>query len=341
MKKVLTTIAVMLVALTLCISFAACKGDSQNGEIVDVDFGTVLKDYLVYPDAVNVDSIENGRDGAKESPVDVSAIYENESLGTADKIAKMVYGATINEIACDHFAYFTHKVGSTNLGSNQGTLVYQRLRRQSDEIKDDITIKLPVNHNFNSIAANFVTSADIRYIAEGLYSRMNNDSPITYNFKTGLLEVKDWKIQKRSNWNSPQEASGSRSYDEAKKADINWTANDIVSEEGAKIEVKEEGGKKYYELTFSIDVEVANNDKLTIEWLENDNGGSNMKYEYCRMTVQIWECGLAKRYDIEESWNGKIQMFSGAAQNKQITVFSYSEADMDYSQSKKIKDSLK
>ncbi|MDE5548882.1 MAG: hypothetical protein K2J13_01375 [Clostridia bacterium] len=341
MKKALSAIALTLIISLLCVSFVACSGKSQNGDpVYDVDYSLVLSDYLEAPDAANVASIETKRDGAKEEidPVDVSAIYDdymNGDLTITEAIAQMVDGATKNEIVCDHFAYFTNKIGSTKLGGNEGSLVYQRLRKQTDSVKDDTTIKLPINHNFNSVASTFVTSADIRYISsEGKYYRMNNKSDIIYNFKTGILEVEKWKKQSAKNWNDSQLAIWSRSIEEARKTPINWETAGIVAKDGAELEYNEDGG--YYELTFSIDIKVANNDKSgknsTIKVLENDNGGSNMKYEYCKFKVQIWECGLAKRYDIDESWSGKIQMYSGSAQNKQVTVFSYSEKDcLDYS----------
>lgn len=346
MKKAFSVIAVALVIALLCATFAACA-ESQTGEIKDVDYSTVLKDYLKAPDGVNLESMESKRPDAKESPVNVTEIYEDDSLSIGDKIAEMIYGSTMNEIACDHFAYFTNKVGSTNLGSKEGSLIYQRLRRQSDDIKDDITIKLPINHNFDAAAASFVTSADIRYIKDGIYNRMQNKSDIKYNFKTGILEVAQWKKKSGSAyWNNTQSASGSRSLDEARKSTINWQTSDIVSEDGAKIEVKtDDNGNVYYELTLSIDVEVANKDKgsdnSTIGMLENDNGGSNMKFEYCNFVVQIWECGLAKRYDIDESWSGTIKIYKGSAKNKQTTVFSYSDADMDYSSTEEIYQAIK
>ena len=337
MKKALSVIALTLMLAILLVSFTACGG-SQNGEIVDVDYSKVLKDYLSAPDETNVDSIENGRDGAKEDPVNITAIYEDDTLSTTEKIAQMVDGATINEIACAYFAYFTNKVGSTNLGNNSGDLVYQRLRKQTDTVKDDTTIKLPLNHNFSGMASNFVTSATIRYVANGKYNRMEKKGDIKYDFKTGILEVNKWK--KGSKWNKNENAKDSRSYDEARKSVINWEADGIVSAEGAKIEYIENNGSPYYQLTFSIDIEVANADSTTIDRLENDNGGSNMKFEYCNFVVQIWECGLAKRYDIEESWSGKIQMYSGSAKNNQTTVFSYSQEDMDFSATEAIYKSI-
>lgn len=350
MKKALSAIAFTLIIAVLCVSFMGCA-NSQNGEIVyNVDYSKVLKDYQLYPDEVNVESMNSKRSGANATPVDITEIYEKylaDELFVDEAIAQMIDGATMNEIACDHFAYFTNKIGSTKLGSNEGSLIYQRLRRQNDVLKDDTTIKLPVNHNFNSTASTFVTSADIRYTSEGKYKRMNTkNSKIKYNFETGILEVEQWKKQSSKNWNKTEDAKGSRSYSEARKSVINWEKSGIVAEEGAKIELKyDDNNNAYYELTFSIDVEVANKDnngsESTIGRLENDNGGSDMKFEYCNFVVQIWECGLAKRYDIEESWSGKIAIYSGSAQSKQTTVFSYSLDDMDYSKTDAIYKSIK
>ena len=356
MKKALSAIALTLIIAVLCVSFAGCS-DSQKGDIVyDVDYSQVLKYYELAPDAVNVASMESQRDGAKVEPVNITEIYQDYqdgNLSISDAIAQMVDGATYNEIACDHFAYFTNKIGSTKLGSNEGSLIYQRLRKQNDLIKDDTTIKLPVNHNFDAIASTTVTAADIRYVSEGKYKRMNTaNKNIKYNFTTGILEVGQWKKESAGNWNKDEDAKGSRSYSEARKSVINWEMNGIVSAEGAKIELKQDDkGNAYYELTFSIDVDVANADKSdkddknnpthTINRLENDNGGSNMKFEYCNMVVQIWECGLAKRYDIDESWSGKIVAYSGSAQSKQVTVFSYAMDDMDSSKTDAIYKSIK
>lgn len=337
MKKTLTIIAVLAIVLTCSIAFAACTDPVVVEGIVPVDYSTVLNDYQKYPDAANVASME-----AVER--NVSDIYADTSLTDAQKVAEMMDRATLNEIDCEYFAYFMDKVGTTNLGKNSGTLIYQRLRRQSDTLKDDTTIKLPVNHNFDGLAASKVTSADIRYVKDGKYFRMDcKAEDLTYNTETGLLEGKNWKKQNRSNWDREESAKDSRSYDEARKTVINWSVEGIVDSEGITIELKtdETTGMKYYELTFSIDIDVANADSTTIDRLENDNGGMGMKFEYCNMKMQIWECGLAKYYEIEESWSGTIALvYTGSAQSTTKVVFSYSEADMDDSESLAIRDSI-
>ena len=335
MKKSLIVFAVLAIILTSCLAFTACS-DPLNVTIVPVDYSAVLNDYLEYPDEANVTSMQ---------AVDrnVADIYADASLTDAEKVAQIMDRATYNEMECEYFTYFMDKVGTTNLGDNSGTLLYQRLRRQSDTLKDDTTIKLPVNHNFDAMASSFVTAADIRYVKDGKYFRMDcGSSDMTYDSKTGLVVGSNWKKQSRGNWNKTENAADSRSYDEARKIAINWSAEGIVSAEGIAMEIKtdEATGKNYYELTFSIDVDVANADSTTIDRLENDNGGSGMKFEYCKFKVQIWDCGLAKYYEIDESWSGTIVMYSGSAQSVTKVVFSYSEADMDDSASLAIRDSI-
>ena len=339
MKKFLSVTLILALALTICFSFVACKG--QNVKIVDIDYSTVLADYLKYPDATNVASMN-------EISRNVAEILADDSLSDAEKIASAMYRSTYNEIECEYFAYFIDRVGETKLNSNHGQLVYQRLRRQSDTVKDDWTLKLPVNHNFITEAM-FVTSADIRYVTDGKYYRMTNKSDIIYNEETGLLEVESWKKQKSANWNQTQSAKDCRSYSEARKTCINWKVEGIVKSEGAKIESKtDDNGNKYYELTFSIDVAKANADDAyyndnkaensTIGMLENDNCGKGMKYEYCDLVVQIWECGLAKQYYVNESWSGTIQtVYKGSAKSVSKIVFSYSMADQDDSVTASIK----
>lgn len=335
MKKSLIVFAVLAIILTSCLAFSACS-DPLNITIVPVDYSAALNDYLKYPDEANVTSMQ-----AVER--NVADIYADASLTDAEKVAQIMDRATYNEIECEYFAYFVDKVGTTNLGNNSGTLLYQRLRRQSDTLKDDTTIKLPVNHNFDALASSSVTAADIRYVKDGKYFRMDcGSSDMTYDSKTGLVVGSNWKKQSRGNWNKTENAADSRSYDEARKTVINWSAEGIVDSENITIQSKvdENTGKVYYELSFSIDVDVANADSTTIDRLENDNGGSGMKFEYCKFKVQIWDCGLAKYYEIDESWSGTIVMYSGSAQSVTKVVFSYSEADMDDSASLAIRDSI-
>lgn len=335
MKKSLIVFAVLAIILTSCLAFTACT-DPLNITIVPVDYSAVLNDYLKYPDEANVTSMQ-----AVER--NVADIYADASLTDAEKVAQIMDRATYNEMECEYFAYFVDKVGTTNLGNNSGTLLYQRLRRQSDTLKDDTTIKLPVNHNFDALASSSVTAADIRYVKDGKYFRMDcGSSDMTYDSKTGLVVGSNWKKESRGNWNKTENAADSRSYDEARKTVINWSAEGIVDSENITIQSKvdENTGKVYYELSFSIDVDVANADSTTIDRLENDNGGSGMKFEYCKFKVQIWDCGLAKYYEIDESWSGTIVMYSGSAQSVTKVVFSYSEADMDDSASLAIRNSI-
>lgn len=339
MKKFLTIALILVLAMTVCVCFAACNKDIDEKDrikITQIDYSTVLADYLAYPDAANDESM-------KSITRNVKQIYEDSSLSNAQKAAQMMERATQNEIECEYFSYFRDQVGETKLNGNSGQLIYQRLRRQSDTVKDDITIKLPINATFDMTAKRATTAADIRYISNGMYNRMNNKSSIVYNTETGLLEVAQWKKQSDKNWNSPQEATGSRSYDEARKTCVNWTVENIVDSKDVTIQLKTDGnGKNYYYLKFSIDPTVANKDKTTIDRLENDNGGKGMKYNYCNFEMEIWENGLAKKYFIDESWSGTIAvLYKGSAQSKSTVIFSYSEKDMDYSNTEAIYQGIK
>ncbi|MDE5756809.1 MAG: hypothetical protein K2I23_06945 [Clostridia bacterium] len=344
MKKFLSVALVLAIALTMCLGFVACSGQNVD-KLTDIKYETILADYLEYPDAANLASMN-------AISRNVAEILADESLSTADRIAAAMYRSTYNEIDCEYFAYFIDRSGETKMNSNHGQLIYQRLRRQSDSVKDDWTLKLPINHNFDLIAQNTLTTAAIRYVKDGKYYRMSNNSDIVYNTETGLLEVEQWKKESNKNWNRDEDAKSSRSYKEARKTCINWKIEGIVKSEGAKIESKaDDNGNKYFELTFSIDVDKANADNAaydekkdensTIGMLENDNGGKNMTYEYCNLVVQIWDCGLAKQYSVSESWKGTIVAYSGSAQCESTIVFSYSMADQNDSVAASIKAGIK
>lgn len=342
MKKSLIAIVVLImIATTCCIAFAGCT-HSQNVTIKEnIDFSLALKDYQAYPNEANVNSM-------KDIQNNVASIFADTTLDDNDKVAKMMSRAIQNEIDCEYFAYFNSKVGTSKIGSNEGTLVYQRLRKQSDTVKDDTTIKLPVNHNFGSTEVSFVFGADIRYVRDNnKYYRMDTKiDNVTYNESTGIVEATGWDKQSAKNWNKSETAKDSRSYDEARKTAINFATEDIVdaSKEILIEEKTDANGNKYFSLTFSIDVEVANADSSTISTLEKDNSGKNMKFEYCDMVVEIWDCGLIKSYHIEESWSGKIGAaiiwYEGSAQSVTDIVYSYSEADQDHSNTEKIYQSV-
>ena len=340
MKKFLSVTLVLAIALTLSLSFVACKGDSQDvDKLTEIKYETLLADYLAYPDAANdakMDTIERN----------VTQIYNDSSLSDAQKIAQIMDRITNNEVECAYFSYFRNQVGETKLGNNHGQLIYQRLRKQSDTLKDDTTIKLPINHNFGATETGFVTSADIRYVNDGKYNRMTKKSDIVYNKETGLLEVAQWK--KHSKWNIDEDAKWSRSYSEARKTCVNWSVENIVdTSKTISMDIKTDAnGNEYYELIFSVNVDVANADPTTTSRLEEDNSGKNMRYNYCNLTVEIWKNGLAKRYVIDESWSGKIGAaivwYEGSAQSKSEIVFSYSKSDVDnYAKTDAIYQSLK
>lgn len=319
MKKILSITLVLAIALTMCFSFAACGQKVDN--FADIDYTNVLADHLEYPDEANIAAMN-------AVTRNVADIYADSTLTTAQKVAQMMARATQNEIECAYFAYFIDRMGETKMNSNHGQLIYQRLRRQSDTLKDDITIKLPVNHNFDAIASSTLTDAKIRYVKDGYYYKITNKSNIVYNEETGLLTVDSWK--RTSPWGEEQSAKGSRSFDEARKTCINWNAENIVDSTKTLTitEKTDKKGNAFYELTFSVDVAVANADAETIAMLENDNGGSGMQYQYCDFVVQIWKVGLAKFYNVKESWSGQIVMYSGSAQCESNIVFSYTENDL-------------
>ena len=49
-----------------------------------------------------------------------------------------------------------------------------------------------------------------------------------------------------------------------------------------------------------------------------------------REKLGLSQTGLAKRYNIKESWSGRIVAYSGSAQCESNIVFSYSERDQDH-----------
>lgn len=336
MKKIITAITVLMMVCTIgCIAIACDDGEYNVNEADGIP--SVLLDTEVAPDASVASSVNTP----------ILPFINDASLTDAEKIQKIMNAAEINESYASRFTYFNYTTGTTSIDGKSGTLIYQRLRKQTSNSKDDITLKLPINHNFGSSEVAFVRSAVIRYNPPGnTYYRMEADGEdIKYDSETGLLSVDNSAWKKKIGSFGTEGTITPGDVEDMKKTCTNWSCKNIVKADTAKIEKKTtEDGAVYYELTFEIDSAVANSDAATIDRLQQDNSGKNMSVNYIRMKVQMWECGLLKAYSTEESWNGKIGAvilwYEGSAESKANVVYSYSERDNDMSNTESIKNGL-
>lgn len=290
---------------------------------------------------------------------DLQSILEDSSKSNQYKAAAAVLFSTGNEVFVSNSAYFKYQVGTTNLGENSGTMIYQRIRREADHMKYDTTIKLPINHNFDSTAASFVTDATIRFEEGGLYHKITADSEnIQYNTETGMLEVAKSNWKKGDKWHKDSdytkyltEDNDDDSYSDVRKIQLyvgelkDTMANstvyaDLIDASTVTIEKKD----GYYEIYFEADIEKAANDTHTCNTLDKDNSGKGIKYESLKVTLQVWDCGLAKSFYIDESWSGKVGAaiiyYTGKANSTTMIKYGYDIKDSDCTYAKEIRSSL-
>ncbi|NCA66687.1 MAG: hypothetical protein EOM87_01335 [Clostridia bacterium] len=329
MRKILQNITILILCFILILAVSGCKEDI----IVDLPDDTiplytyVLLDGGIAPPAEVVES----------AIYDIDAVFADNELTTEEKVALMLKYSAYNETKAYRYSYFNSTIGTTSLSNNSGTLIYQRFRKQNLNAKYDVTLKLPVNHNFDAIAKFFVTDSTIRLVSEGKYFRMSGDDA-TY-CENGLLSSGGWK-KVSGKFNVNENISESQNYVDAQKSAINYDCTNIIAE-GAALELIESVEGNYYRLTFSVDIVVANNDSATTNKLKEDNGGNNMGYKYLNITADIWTSGFMRTYRAEESWEGNIKkIYQGTAQSNIYIVFSYSERDNDMSGGIAIKDGL-
>lgn len=293
-------------------------------------------------DEVNVSSLLNDVGVAPSDSVkatvryDVQSILDNDSYSDSYKAAAALLFATGNEVFCNQYTWFRSQIGSTDLGSNSGTLIYQRLRRETTDMKYDTTLKYPVNHNFNAIAVGFVTDAAIRYIREdGQYFRFKADGDFKYDEETGVVHMDKWTKHSNKHWNreGPTQNDVGGYLDLIKiNADMGElgntieesTVNDSLIDASTVKIIKNE---ETYTIKFSIDATKANADSKTTKSLDESNGGTGIKYDYCHVEIEMWHCGLNKSVKVNEKWNGKIVAYSGAAVADSLITYSYSDAD--------------
>ena len=336
-KKIITAMCVAVIVATFGAVLAGCGEDSLVADIPD-NIPNKLLDSEVAPDDVVAAT-------AKVSIVD---IVNDTALTNAQKIQKIMSATEQNEITAERFNYFQYKTGSTEIGGKSGTLIYQRHRKQNQECKDDITLKRAINANFGNTELNFVQDSMIRLVYnDAIYRIKGNVADVTYDSATGLLVVSDdatWT--KGKDFGKYELVEWSQNLDETKKTCANWECEGIVSEEGATINrVEQDGtGDVYYELKFTVDTAVANADSATIDRLENDNSGKDMSVGKLEVVAQVWECGLMKFYQTDETWSGSIGAailwYKGSADSQSYTWYSYTERDNDMSESIAILNSM-
>lgn len=321
-KILVSVMCVAVIVATTCAMFVSCV-DPYNVNMFD-GIPNQLQDSDIAPDQTV----------AATAGVSITDTINDASLSTAEKIQAIMSATEQNEITAERFNYFQYKVGSTDLNSNHGTLIYQRLRKQNQKDKDDTTFKLAVNHNFDMIAINFVQDAMIRFVYNNKIYRIQGDPDnLVYDETSGLLTMSpDASWSKGKNFGDEEFVQSSQNLDETKKTCVNWDCDGIVLDEGATITaLKNPDGATYYELKFTINLAVANADSSTIDRLQNDNGGSGMSLGKMEVRAEVWECGLMKFYETEETWSGTIVMYSGSADTHTYTWYSYTERDNDMS----------
>ena len=302
----------------------------------DPDFTLVLKDYQDAPSATIAASVK----------YDIIGILEDDSYTDAEKAAAAVLFTTGNECFVDQYSYIRYQIGSTKLKDNEGTLIYQRTRREvnkeGEKMKNDVTLKLPVNHTFGSTEVAFVANAATRYVTGGNYYKIVASSDdIHVNNETGFLEVANSSWIKSSPWGQEDNlyygSSDFTAMDQKKiQLDVGYLDEtiedseikaDLIDADSVVIEQKD----GYYSVYFEADLEAANKDRYTTNALNNDNSGKNMQYTKLKVTLEIWDCGLTKCMTIEEGWSGSvgfaIMWYEGQASSKSTIVYSYSDAD--------------
>ena len=302
----------------------------------DPDFTLVLKDYQDAPSATIAASVK----------YDIIGILEDDSYTDAQKAAAAVLFTTGNECFVDQYSYIRYQVGSTKLKDNEGTLIYQRTRREvnkeGEKMKNDVTLKLPVNHTFGNTEVTFVANAATRYVTGGNYYKIIASSDdIHVNNETGFLEVANSAWMKSSPWGQEDNlyygSSDFTAMDQKKiQLDVGYLDEtiedseikaDLIDADSVVIEQKD----GYYSVYFEADLEAANKDRYTTDALNNDNSGKDMQYTKLNVTLEIWDCGLTKCMSIEEGWSGSvgkaILWYEGQASSKSTIVYSYSDAD--------------
>ena len=334
MKKFIPFIAVVLVIGLVAACFAGCV-DPYVGPISE----GLPQDILSGVDTAPSDEIKNS------ITVSIEDIVNDATLADNEKVRLIMDEIEENETKVLRYTYFKYTKGQTTLSEeNDFMMIYQRIKKQDRDIKDDIILKFPINVGTSdmmfSLYANTAAGSKGIY-ADGKLWRLKVDrADLVYDGEdTGLLSVKEGAWEKGSDFGDKDETSlQTQNREESKKTALNFSKENIISTDGVSITHNDAG---YYEIKFKANLEVANNDSATIDRLEQDNSASGMSFNKLEVTVQVWDCGLIKEMDFVESWNGKIIGLTGTANAETHIEYSYTLEDCDHTETQAILNSLK
>lgn len=337
MKKLIPIIAIVLVIGLTAACFAGCAPNYEGPIAEDAPEGMLSGSNTAPSDEIKATVTK-----------DIMQYINDETMADNEKVRYIMDAIEENETKVLRYTYFKYTKGQTTLSKeNDFVMIYQRLKKQDRNIKDDIILKFPINVGtsnmmFSLYAATAAKSKGI--YADGKLWRLQLDmKDLVYDGETGLLSVKEGAWKKGSDFGDRNETSvQTQNREESKKTALNFSKENIVSSDNLTIEHKTtNNGDGYYEIYFEANVSVANADGTTIDRLEQDNGASNMSFNYLKVTVQIWDCGLIKGMQYSESWNGDIIGLSGTANAETTIEYSYTLEDCDHSSTQAIINSLK
>lgn len=292
----------------------------------------------------------------------VTEVLESTTLDDETKAAYLWALASYNYGQADQFAMFQNKVGNTTLDGNIGTLAYQQYykeKRHDGDYKGEkyhYTIKHVYDSTFSSMVEGLLESARMRFVAntgdlQGLYRfKLNGDGDEVTKFTGKYLfgeEILSTQWQTGKDWGKEEKVYGAYRIVENNKSlgevmaalendiqtcamgdrqvmgNINTLGEGVV--ESATITPSSDGS--YYTIVMTLDLDALNADPRSIEFLEDDNSASNMKWNKCNVTFEMWKTGLFKSYSIEENWSGHIVIYDGSAEVSNKVFYSYTEED--------------
>lgn len=337
-----SVIAVAAIAVILIVFVLPLIMPSQTATLKEVDFSTLVPGYEKAPEESG--SSTEILDAIYYKAPAMEAYYNSATADNKNLVAaQMIFAAYKNIATAYQYSYFANKVGTTELNGG-GTLVEQRLRRQNQTQKDDTTLKLPINHHFNTFYVLAVTGEkknSIRYIKDGKIYRIKS-MEIAYNEETGLLECSKWKANKDAKWANDDPVSGSANITEARLNYLSLVKNMRLLNDGETDDIMDitqpkaifkknsariEDKGDYYEIYVETDSKFASSDSDTLGYFKEDNGATDVTISKCIITMQIWKCGLPKSVDTEEKWSGNIEGFSGDANVTSQRRYSYDDTD--------------
>lgn len=333
MKKRLLFALVSVVLLCSMIFFIGCDGETEIfNEEIDIDHddlgvapGEAAQQGIDKPDAsrLNVSSAELSENAAIKEAATYLFNIANDNLSKVDYYANFAYGsgvATVTNLNMSGSMQVREvriKDGAAMYMESLGRVINGYKTSTPDE--NDKTILSLCRGLLDYGNRKYTPDGKTFYVQEGKSKCLLENS--VDNFYTDIPYINWDKCKKVESMST----AAFMKKDYYNKSYVETTSANIISENIESASIVHNDKEGYYEIVMVVDI-TTDALKLSTESTRNSANSSDIVYRYQTISCQIWDCGLFRLYETDDSWAGSLlDMLDGYSTNEWHKYFTYNK----------------